>query len=466
MTTSTRAALATLAFVCVLPVIWPGDIPFINDEPMLIINAVRANAAGRLAESGLVGTFGFTYGPFPTWVYQALTAISHDLVLVAALHAALISVATAGALWWLSRSLGLWAWFAAVPLLSPYFWFDARVLWDNPFLIPLGALAVAGYAANLTSESTWGLRVAVAAMMAILLVHLMGIALVAPLAVHMTVRWRAVIKHRLSVGAILATGVVLAWPYWQWIVTHRAPAATMGPSGGGLLLPLVGARVLSAQELDYFFGPGPARGAALRLAAAVSGIVYALAWGGIAVAVGRIVQAVRHREWSPRAHLATILVAAPACQAIVHAMAGKFEHPQYHNGTWIATTLLAWLAVDFVVEWRSPFRWSAVAATALLAGALLVAVATIAGRLHRTHGTRLVYGPTVANQQRIARELARYSPRSRVVTHVDLYDRYPLTLAVLRELNPGEGGDRPERDLEVRYATDDPSSGAIAVVAR
>ena len=83
---------------------------------MLIINAVRANQASGLAEKGLLGTFGFVYGPFPTWVYQALTAVTHDLVVLATLHGALLVSATAGALWWVSRSLRLWPWFAVVPL--------------------------------------------------------------------------------------------------------------------------------------------------------------------------------------------------------------------------------------------------------------------------------------------------------------------------------------------------------------
>ena len=91
---------------CLIPLVWPGDIPFINDEPQLIANAVNANRDGRLASLGLLGTYGFIYGPAPTWVYQALVAVSRDLVVVAVLHALLLSAATAGALWWLSRSLG------------------------------------------------------------------------------------------------------------------------------------------------------------------------------------------------------------------------------------------------------------------------------------------------------------------------------------------------------------------------
>jgi hypothetical protein len=151
---------------------------------------------------------------------------------------------------------------------------------------------------------------------------------------------------------------------------------------------------------------------------------------------------------------------------VIDAFSGKFEHPHYYNGTWIAFTLLAWFAVDFIVEQRPAIRRSAVAATGLLAGVLLVAVATIAVRLHISSGTRAVYGPTISNQQRVARTLARYAPDSRVVAQVDLYVRYPHTLAILRELNPGNGKDRPKLRLEVRYASRDPASGAIEVVAR
>jgi hypothetical protein len=457
---------ALLIAACVIPVVWPGDISFINDEPMLIINAVRANAAGRLAETGLVGTFGFTYGPFPTWVYQALTTLSHDLVIVAALHAMLVTAATAVGLWWLSRSLGLWPWFAAVPLLSPYFWFYARVLWDNPFLIPLGTLAVAGYAASLTTNSAWGFRVAVVAAIAMLLVHLMSLALVVPLGIHLlAIRRRALWSQRLSVAAMITVAGVTAWPYWQTLADRGDPA-TLGPRASGLLFPFSGARLLSARGLEYFFGRQPVEGWLLNSAAVVSSIADVMLWIGIGVAAWWIARAIRSRDWTPRTHLAAILLAALACQAVVSAVSGKFDHPQYHNGTWIAFTLLSWFAVDAATKQRSAIRWSGPVATALLAAALLVSVATVAVRLHRTRGTREVYGPTLGNQQQVARTLARYAPGSRVTARVDLYTRYPHTLAVLRELNPGSGTDRPRRSLEIRYASNDQASGAIEVVSR
>ena len=93
-TGSDRVVLGILAVACVLPLVWIGDAPFINDEPLLMAAAIEANSKGALAPMGLLGTFGFTYGPAPTWMYQVLLAVTHDLVLVAALHTALMAAAT------------------------------------------------------------------------------------------------------------------------------------------------------------------------------------------------------------------------------------------------------------------------------------------------------------------------------------------------------------------------------------
>ena len=265
-----RLALIALCVACLIPVIWPGDIPFINDEPQLIANAVSANRDGQLASFGLLGTYGFIYGPAPTWVYQALVAVSRDLVVVAVLHALLLSVATAAALWWLSRSLRLWVWFAPLPLLSPYFWFYARVLWDNPFLIPLGALAMAGYAAHLESGSSAGLRVSIAALLMIPLVHLMGIALVVPLAAHMLlVRGRALWAHKFSIGAIVAASLLLARSYWIYLVTPhpRRQAADRRSPDGCFRWP---GRACSVRRTGLFLRPGPGSGRDSPGAAAVS----------------------------------------------------------------------------------------------------------------------------------------------------------------------------------------------------
>lgn len=456
-------ALAALSLSCIVPLLWPGDAPFINDEPLLIASALTANSADRLAELGLAGTFGFTYGPAPTWVYQLLLGLTHDLVLLAVLHTALIVVTTAVALWWLSRSLHLWVWFAPVPLLSPYFWFYARVLWDNPFLFPFSAMAVAGYAAHLDSGSKMGLRLSLAAATAIPLVHLMGLALVVPLAAHMLlVRWRSLWAQRLAVIAVLAAFLILAWPYWRYLATATPPQQAGDAGLSGWIFPLFGARLLSASGLAYFYGPEPVAGVLFRAAAGLSLLAYGLVWSGLGIAIWRTLAAMRARQWTPRAHVAAILVAAIACQMALDGFSGKYQHPHYQSGTWIATTLLAWFAVDRLASTGSIIRWAAPAVTGMLAIALLTSVAALAIGLHRTSGTRAIYGPTLANQQKVARTLATYPPRSHVSTSVIPYLQFPHALDTLRRLNRPHG-DGPVRSLEVRYASPDPSSGAIEV---
>ena len=175
-------------------------------------------------------------------------------------------------------------------------------------------------------------------------------------------------------------------------------------------------------------------------------------------------QAVRTRDWTPRAHVAMIAVAALAVQSVIHGISAKFEHPHYHNGVWIAFVLLAWFTADALVRRRGPLAWVAAAATVLVALGNVTAVGALAIGLHRTQGTREVYGPTLANQQRVARRMSAFAGSSEIDNHVIMWTRFPHTLAVLRHLNASRRVDVPRRRLELRYASDDPRSGAITLV--
>lgn len=462
-----RRAMAAVIVAMTVPLVWPGDVPFIHDEPKLLTLAAAANADGELAPLGLLGTFGFTYGPLPVWLYQGLLATTRDLVSVAFVHAGVMSVITGAALWMLARALGLWAGFAAVPLVTPYFWFYARVLWDNTLLLPLAALAYAGYAAFLARGSAAGLRVAAIAVLAVPLVHLMGLSLVVPLVLHaLVVRFSEVRRHALSLVAIAAAAVWLAWPYWRYLAGPRAEVPRAAVSAAGWIFPLAGARLLGSQGLDYFYGPGIVDGPVFTAASWLSIVPYLLVWGGIAVAMARVRDAWRTSTWSPRTHMASIALASLVMQAVVHGLSGKFEHPHYQNGTWIATVLLAWLAVDALAS-RASTRRLAVAVTGLVLATNAATLATLAWRIHEGRGVRNdLYGPSLAEQQTVARMLAPLAPDSPLETRVDLWVRFPDTLATLRALQPAPAGERPRANVVLDYASADPRRADVRVIVR
>ena len=77
-----------------------------------------------------------------------------------------------------------------------------------------------------------------------------------------------------------------------------------------------------------------------------------------------------------------------------------------------------------------------------------------------------MYGPTLANQQQVARALARYPSDSDVEVHVNMWQRFPHTLATLRALNRRTEGKPEAAAIELRYVSPDPASGAIELSAR
>src|SRR5690349_16641222 len=172
---SRRAPVACIAVLCLLPALHPGDIQWVGDEPMLIAGALRANGHHAAATHGLTGTAGATYGPFPTWLYQAYLAVSSNLVALVALRAMVMTGVLALSLLW---------------LCSPYLWFYARAIWDNTFNLPLCALAFASGVSFLARGRSWTLFLALGSCVAMVLTHLMALAFVVPVSLFLLARGR------------------------------------------------------------------------------------------------------------------------------------------------------------------------------------------------------------------------------------------------------------------------------------
>jgi hypothetical protein len=463
-----RLALVLLA---VIPaVILPGDAPFINDDAWLLLDALNANEAGTLATHGLMGTRG-VYGPLPMWIYQLMLFITHDPVVLVILHAVILCGAIAFAVHGVARVSGLWPWFAAVLVASPYLWFYARLLWDNTFNLAFTALAFSSYGAFLAHRSRIALAAAVTLLFATALVHAMSIAFIVPMAAHMIFfERRALWRHRLFVLPALLLLAVLSWRYWRDFATIPVlPGLDPGePFFKGFLFAFTGARLLGATGLGYFVGDGWHAGTPIAAAVALSALLLPLAWTGAVLAAVRVVHAVKRRSAGVPDHLAGIALAVVLAQALLDGFMRAFGHPHYHNATWIAHAFLAWISVDALAEWRAPLgRRIAGSIALLLVIALLSVTAWMLATLHASGGTRGIgYGTTLTNQLEVVRDLGKYPQDIPIITDVTQFRLFPHALGVLRFLQPPPlAPPVAARKLLIRYRSSDPSDAHVEIVA-
>lgn len=436
----------------------PGDVPWINDEPQLILNALRFNQTHHFAQIGIEGSNGLRYGPLPTWLYQGFLAFSHDLRILVALRALITMVGCAIGLAWLARGLRVSPWLVPITMASPYLWLYARALWDNTFLIPLGALSIGAYVAFLADRRTGLLLCALTSALLMVLIHPMSLAVVLPMALHACIFARREIwRARYGILAIFVAWSIISQDYLSWSSAHRSSATTDASLVAGTF-PFIGGRWLSAVGLDEFFQDSwrdVVSGAIwLDFARVLTVLMLPAVWVGMALA------GIELRSGSgDRRHVLIVLVMIVAAQMALAGVTGAAGPSHYFNATWPVFAALAWLSLDRLLAYRWT-RWL----PALIGASLIVVVAAMIVRVHRLGGTRGDgYGPTLSNQMVIARELNHYPLDSPVRTDVTNFSRFPHGLRVLRLLDDRPPTPlRPPALLTIRYVGG-PASGRVAL---
>jgi hypothetical protein len=291
-------SIAATTIIVATMMLWPGDAPWGGDDRLLVRAAVAANAGHQLDRVGLTGSYGQPYGPVPVQIYQALLWITHDLRTLVRLHAALFAGVTAAALFWLGRSLRISPWLVPAVMTGPYFWFYGRLLWDNSFAIPVGALLLAGYASMCTRPGRWNVLVTAGSAAALPMIHLMNVPLVTAVAVHsLLTRGRVWVRGWKELAVVAIVAGISCGSYVRLMfdrLAHPAPGTTaITPPAeresirSAALFPLLGARLFEGYH--FFDERGPESGiettpfvTAARFATLA---VYPLVWLGIATAV-------------------------------------------------------------------------------------------------------------------------------------------------------------------------------------
>jgi len=475
-----------LPLIVALTALRPGDGSWLNDEPIMMEMALRYNRTASTIYGfylpftpcpfGLEGTRGARYGPLPVWIDQVLLAFSHDLRVILALHALLFISITVMAVYWLTRTLRMSPWFAIVTLLSPWLWLFSRSLWDSTWCIPIAAVLFAAYAAFLANPSAPLLCLTLFCLILIPLVHLMAIAMVLPVGIHLLIfHRRRLWQWKWSALAIIAACAYLFFPYLIFFFTHTRPEVAPRHSPLlGWLFPLLGGHYLTLGVAGTMPGDGWQDYAPIFLrqflfpaAQWIARLALIAVWLGMALAIPRAWKALRRpADASPLHSLCLIALAVWICQTVLDGIERIYFSPNYYAATWIVYVFFAWTAVDWLLRPSAginlAIRWS----LAVYAASLLLGIVIIAATIARNAGTvGPYYGATLANQIQAVEKIERFSDRSGFDVQFPLWRLQPLAFQVLMELNPPSAGPRPLANLVVKYRHAYPGDARIEVQA-
>lgn len=402
--------IALLAAAVVLAVLFPGDLPFHDDECALISNALTSNAQGRLATFGLGGTYGYGYGPIPTQFYQLILLFTHELRALVVVRAILFVGVMTWALRSIAKSLALPPFMIGAFLCAPWIWFFCRLPWDNTFNLPLGLLATAAYLRWYAGPTRVNAIAWTTAAVAMPLVHLSAVAVPLSLFVHAVVS--SFSKLRKAVG-LIALGAIIACstsvPYiWQTadqlmqkvslrVAGYPSESTRAQPSRlQSAALAMSASWVLSGEQKFFTEWPTSKFGGVISALKPLTWIAHA--WMGIGAVVGITALARRNRD--PRTAAAALALLIITAYAIVFAAMRAPFFPHYLSGAIPAAVLLCWIGVELL--WRRAWTRAVViipsVATALITALLAVAI-------HQTQGGDSLFSPTLGNLISIAHDL-------------------------------------------------------------
>jgi len=168
------------ALTLALYLLFPGDVWWINDEPLLFQEALRRNAEGKWLGLGITGGNGNPYGPVPIMLYQLALWVTTDLPVIIFLKSLLGWLVVFFSLLKISRQLGLPRYVIPLAFLSPLVYLYLRVPWDNVFLIPLSAFYFASTLGYLRKGKLSDLLMSMLAAVLMYHVHLMALFLIVP----------------------------------------------------------------------------------------------------------------------------------------------------------------------------------------------------------------------------------------------------------------------------------------------
>lgn len=441
-----------LAVAVGVGLLWPGDASWVNDEPALLFYALQCNQQHRLAEYGLMGTFGVHYGPVVAWLYQGFLLLTRDPVQMVLLKALLMFGSVAWLLVDLARRLEWNRWPLLLVFASPYYYMYGRALWDNVWLIPVSLALVWALVAFLQQPCWrwWGLLLGAAVLAGH--IHLMAALSVGPALLVAGWYHRAWLsRHRGGALAILGVAVALCLPYAWYVLRHlgHGPDFRAGPVAAALGL-AAGARLFTFLDIGHYlpeFVAACSIPPLRRVLQVLTILGLLLAATGLVLTIRELAGAYRRRAALTLAQrLGVYVLLVLGANLLFYALLRPQPELHYANAVWFASFFCLWRGANALLArpWGRPL-------VLVYGGAMGLLLALMIGFIHEHGGNRWpFYGPALSEQLAVVRQMVRHSPvGSTSITYVDNWREFPHALTTLLLLTaarePGAGRLPPAR---------------------
>lgn len=439
--------------------VFPGNVDWICDQPLLIAKALESNQFNRWGDFGIAGGNGTVYGPVPNFLYQLLLTLTHDLKALVVIKALFSFLLIFISLFRISQDLNLTKWGILFSFLSPLIYFYSRSLWDNVFLIPFSALFSSAVIRFCLKQSWIEFIIAVITAGILFHIHLMSTIVIIPgMAL---LNFLAFKRKGRDLSLLLATQLFilfLSWPYLKTLFIDKTFVPYGKPQWPAIILsPILGLRLFGYFGFFEYFSP--------NFFSFFSTFGKALAWGLITLtAFGPLCYLAGLRiVFNGRASLPKY-VRIYFLSVLVTTLLISFKmklraHPHYMNASWSVYFCIFWLAFHEGVKiprFLFVSRVYVVAMVALLFSYIFY--------IQFNSGDRgLHFGPTMENQISVMKQLPRINDLTELEIDVENIANFPQRLLVLSKLyGSGPGG---SGKIKIGYVAPFPSAeiGILAV---
>lgn len=410
--------------------LFPGNVDWICDQPILIAKALEANRVNRWGEIGIAGGNGTHYGPVPNFIYQVFLSVTHNLLGVVIIKVVLSFGLTVLGLWRISRDLELRKEGIFFALLSPLIYFYTRSLWDNVFLIPISAIYFSAIISYLTKRRGFDFILAIATGWILFNIHLMSLIVVVPGFV--ALNFICLMKEKRRIGLFFliqfAFGV-LSFPYLKTLFLAKTLTPYGHPQWFAILFsPVLGARLHGYLGFYEYFSPNflPSLSSVAKVGVLTLMLISLLGPLYFLVGLKRLFSNQSGFPSAVRWFFVSVLI-----MTILISLKMRLKaHPHYMNASWTVYFAIFWKVYsDEInkVRTRPVF--------VIYAASMFLLLCVWIGYIQVNSGDRgLHFGPSLGNQIEIARKLPNLNPLEKMTIDIENFKEFPQRLAVLANL--------------------------------